>query len=88
MFATMAVSVDKSRSVQTLLVVLSVTAGCTDAIGFLGLYGLFTAQITGNIVLLAARIVGEGKVDVAQVLSVPVFIVIAGLTVVLAGHLE
>jgi uncharacterized membrane protein YoaK (UPF0700 family) len=35
--------------------VLSVIAGSTDIIGFLGLNGLFTAHITGNIVVLAAR---------------------------------
>jgi hypothetical protein len=35
--------------------VLSLTAGSTDIIGFLGLNGLFTAHITGNLVVLAAR---------------------------------
>jgi uncharacterized membrane protein YoaK (UPF0700 family) len=85
---TTAVSVERSRSVQALLVVLSVIAGCTDVIGFLGLDGLFTAHITGNVVILAARIAGDGNVDVAQMLSVPVFIVIMGLTVMLAGRLE
>jgi uncharacterized membrane protein YoaK (UPF0700 family) len=36
--------------------VLSVIAGSTDIIRFLGLNGLFTAHITGNIVVLAAHI--------------------------------
>jgi hypothetical protein len=49
--------VDNSRGVQALLIVLSVTAGCTDIIGFLVLDGLFTAHITGNLVILAAHIV-------------------------------
>jgi uncharacterized membrane protein YoaK (UPF0700 family) len=49
--------VDDSRAVQALLIVLSVTAGCTDIIGFLVLNGLFTAHITGNLVILAAHIV-------------------------------
>ena len=35
-------------------IVLSVIAGATDSIGFLGLNGLFTAHITGNLVVLAA----------------------------------
>jgi uncharacterized membrane protein YoaK (UPF0700 family) len=81
-------SVD-SRAAQALLIVLSVVAGCTDIIGFLGLNGLFTAHITGNLAFLAARIVsGSGEVQVAQMLSVPVFIVVVGLAIVLVGGLE
>ena len=45
----------ESREVQALLVVLSVTAGCVDIISFVGLNGLFTANITGNLVILAAH---------------------------------
>lgn len=80
--------VDNSRTVQALLIVLSVTAGCTDIIGFLVLNGLFTAHITGNLVILAAHIVGGGKAQIAPMLSVPVFIVMVGLTRMLAGGLE
>ena len=36
---------------------LAFTAGCTDTIGFVALYGLFTAHVTGNFVLLGASIV-------------------------------
>ena len=39
--------------------VLSVIAGSCDVIGFLGLGGLFTAHVTGNLVILAAHILGE-----------------------------
>lgn len=78
-----------SRAAQALLVVLSVVAGCTDIIGFLGLNGLFTAHITGNLAFLAARLVGgSGEVQIAQMLSVPVFIVVVGLAVLLVGRLE
>jgi uncharacterized membrane protein YoaK (UPF0700 family) len=80
---------DNSRAVQALLIVLSVTAGCTDVIGFLVLNGLFTAHITGNLVILAAHIVGgSGEAQIAPMLSVPVFIVVVGLTRLLAGGLE
>src|SRR5207253_7413772 len=72
---------------RTLPFVLSVIAGTTDVIGFLGLNGLFTAHITGNLVLLCARIVGTGDAQLAPVLSIPVFIVVVGLTRVLAGRL-
>jgi uncharacterized membrane protein YoaK (UPF0700 family) len=81
-------SVDNSRAVQALLIVLSVTAGCTDIIGFLVLNGLFTAHITGNLVILAAHIGGGGEAQIAPMLSVPVFIVMVCLTRLLAGGLE
>src|SRR6266850_7803162 len=64
----------ESREVQALLLVLSVTAGCTDIISFLGLNGLFTAHITGNFVILAARIINGDAAHIAVILSVPVFI--------------
>jgi uncharacterized membrane protein YoaK (UPF0700 family) len=80
--------VDNSRAVQALLIVLSVTAGCTDVIGFLVLNGLFTAHITGNLVILAAHIAGGGEAQIAPMLSVPVFIVMVGLTRLMAGGLE
>ena len=71
-----------------LLVVLSVTAGCTDVIGFLGLDGLFTAHITGNLVVLAAHIAGGVQAQISEMLSVPVFIVMVSLTTLLADGLE
>jgi len=81
-----AASVD-SLKVQALLVVLSVTAGCTDIISFLGLDGLFTAHITGNLVILAAHFF-SGESQLAPMLSVPIFIVTIWLTRMLATSLE
>jgi uncharacterized membrane protein YoaK (UPF0700 family) len=77
----------ETRKVQALIVLLSVTAGCTDIISFLGLNGLFTAHITGNLVILAAHFF-SGESQLAPMLSVPVFIVILSLTRVLASSLE
>jgi uncharacterized membrane protein YoaK (UPF0700 family) len=77
----------ESREVRALLAVLSVTAGCTDIISFLGLNGLFTAHITGNLVILAAHFF-SGEAQIAPMLSVPVFIVIISLTKVLSSSLE
>lgn len=53
---------------------LSVIAGMVDVIGFFSL-GLFTAHITGNLVVIAALLVRGGPPRVAQVLAVPVFVI-------------
>src|SRR5947199_8637146 len=73
---------------RTLPFVLSLIAGSTDIIGFLGLNGLFTAHITGNIVVLAAHIVAGDPTIFSYVLSVPVFMMMLLLTRLLAGGLE
>jgi len=77
-----------SRAVLTLLIVLSVVAGATDIISFLGLDGLFTAHITGNLVILAAHLVVGDPATLAPMLSVPVFIIVIILTKMLAGRLD
>jgi uncharacterized membrane protein YoaK (UPF0700 family) len=77
-----------SPGTELLPSVLSVIAGSADIIGFLGLGGLFTAHITGNLAILAAHVASSGTAEVAQILSVPVFIVAVGLTRLLAVGLE
>jgi uncharacterized membrane protein YoaK (UPF0700 family) len=81
-------SVDRSLGTVLLPSVLSLTAGSVDAIGFLGLGGLFTAHITGNLVILAAHVVSGGTAPLAPMLSVPVFMAVLGLTRLLAAGLE
>jgi len=68
--------------------VLSVIAGATDSIGFLGLNGLFTAHITGNLVVLAAHVVAGQPTLISYILSVPVFMLVLLLTRLLARGLE
>jgi uncharacterized membrane protein YoaK (UPF0700 family) len=68
--------------------VLSVIAGSVDAISFLGLGGLFTAHVTGNLVVLVAHLATGNRAPVANILSVPVFVAALGLTRLLAGLLE
>jgi uncharacterized membrane protein YoaK (UPF0700 family) len=59
--------------------VLSTTAGAVDATGFLALGGLFTAHITGNVVILAAHYVTGGFGEVGPLLAVPAFVAVLGV---------
>jgi uncharacterized membrane protein YoaK (UPF0700 family) len=81
-------SVDSSLSAKLLPGVLSVTAGSVDVISFLGLGGLFTAHVTGNLVILAARIATGRAAPLSHILSVPVFVAVLVLTRLLAAGLE
>jgi len=81
-------SVESSPGLRLLPFVLSVIAGCSDVISFVGLGGLFTAHITGNLVILAAHVLSGEPARVALILSVPVFIVALALTRLLVGGLE
>ncbi|MBV8141194.1 MAG: DUF1275 domain-containing protein, partial [Verrucomicrobia bacterium] len=63
-------------------------AGSVDIIGFLGLNGLFIAHITGNLVVLAARIVAGDPAPVSYIISVPVFVAALLLTRLLVACLD
>src|SRR5262249_59314978 len=69
----LATSDEISSSERWLPVWLSAIAGMVDVIGFLSL-GIFTAHVTGNIVVVAALIVRHVRVNPAQILAVPVFV--------------
>jgi uncharacterized membrane protein YoaK (UPF0700 family) len=71
-------AVDSSLGTKLLPAVLSLIAGSVDVISFLGLGGLFTAHITGNMAILAAHVVSGGAAQLALMLSVPVFMVVLG----------
>lgn len=66
---------------------LSAIAGMVDVIGYLSL-GLFTAHITGNLVVIAALLVRGGPPNMAQVLAVPVFVVAVAIVWRVAKALE
>jgi uncharacterized membrane protein YoaK (UPF0700 family) len=68
--------------------VLSTTAGAVDVIGFLALGGLFTAHITGNLVIVAAHYVTGGFSQVGPLLAVPVFIAVLGVVTLTGGVIE
>lgn len=65
--------------------VLSTTAGAVDVIGFLTLGGLFTAHITGNLVIVAAHYVNGGFSQVGPILAVPVFMAVMSLVTLAPG---
>jgi uncharacterized membrane protein YoaK (UPF0700 family) len=62
-----------SRLEERLPPLLSVIAGMVDLIGFFTLGNIFTAHITGNLVLAAAAAVRGGPLNLAQLLAIPVF---------------
>jgi uncharacterized membrane protein YoaK (UPF0700 family) len=76
------------RAGRLLPAVLSVTAGAVDVIGFLALGGLFTAHITGNVVILAAHYIIGGFSEVGPILSVPTFIAVLGAVTVASDAIE
>lgn len=86
--ASLAPAKDPLISLKFLTAVLSLTAGSLDAITFLGLGGLFTAHITGNLVVSAAHFSTGIPARPASMLAVPVFILVLGVTRVLACGLE
>jgi uncharacterized membrane protein YoaK (UPF0700 family) len=75
-------------SVLALPFVLSLIAGSTDTVGFLTLNGLFTAHITGNLVVLAAHVIAGDPAILSYVLAVPVFMLVLLLTRLFASRLE
>ena len=79
---------DDSPRLKALPFVLAIIAGSVDVIGFLGLGGLFTAHITGNLVILAAHLVTGAEASLALIISVPVFIAALALTRLAAAGLE
>jgi uncharacterized membrane protein YoaK (UPF0700 family) len=68
--------------------ILSVIGGSTDIIGFVGLNGLFTAHVTGNIVIIAAHIIAGERTTLSTILAVPVFMLVVFSARLLAGRIE
>lgn len=61
---------------RLLTVLLGWVAGYVDTAGFVGLNGLFTAHVTGNLVVAGAEVVGTGEQDVwVRLAVIPVFVV-------------
>jgi uncharacterized membrane protein YoaK (UPF0700 family) len=67
------VAVELYRMEERLPPLLSAIAGMVDLTGFFTLGNIFTAHITGNLVMGAAAAVRGGPLNLAQVLAIPVF---------------
>jgi uncharacterized membrane protein YoaK (UPF0700 family) len=72
------------RMEERLPPVLSVIAGMVDLTGFFMLGNIFTAHITGNLVVASALVVRGGPLNPAQILAIPVFIVALALVWLIA----
>ncbi|HDR9269988.1 TPA: DUF1275 domain-containing protein [Burkholderia vietnamiensis] len=55
-------------------VMLASIAGYVDTLGFVALFGLFTAHVTGNFILIGSGIAGVGQGLVIKWLAFPAFI--------------
>ena len=70
-------------------VALALTAGYVDTVGFVALFGLFTAHVTGNFVLIGSELANPSHGVLIKLLAFPAFIVAvaaARLMVVRSEH--
>ena len=67
---------------------LAFTAGFVDTCGFIALFGLFTAHVTGNFVLIGAELVGPSQGILAKLLALPTFVVVVALTRLAVAGME
>src|SRR5262249_59421214 len=81
-------TVELSRLGDHLPPLLSVVAGMVDLIGFFTLGNIFTAHITGNLVLVTAAAVRGGPLNLAQTMAIPVFMLAVAATLVIARSEE
>jgi uncharacterized membrane protein YoaK (UPF0700 family) len=65
---------------------LAFTAGFVDTCGFIALFGLFTAHVTGNFVLIGAAIADPHQGLIGKLLALPVFVAVVAATHLFVLH--
>jgi uncharacterized membrane protein YoaK (UPF0700 family) len=58
----------------SLPIVLAFTSGYVDTLGFVALFGLFTAHVTGNFVLIGSELAGPTHGVMIKLLALPAFV--------------
>ena len=67
---------------------LAFLGGYVDTLGFIGLFGLFTAHVTGNFVLIGRALVEPAHEIIPKLLVFPVFILFVAISRMLILHWE
>jgi uncharacterized membrane protein YoaK (UPF0700 family) len=77
-------------SAATLLITggLAFVAGFVDLVGFVALFGLYTAHITGNFVVIGAELVTTTQDVCGRMYAVPVFVLVVAATRIAVFRLE
>lgn len=60
--------------------ILSFIAGYVDVVGFISLFGLFTAHVTGNFIMIGVDITGHAPGLLAKLLALPAFVLAVAAT--------
>lgn len=67
--------------------VLSFVAGYVDVVGFIALFGLFTAHVTGNFIMIGVELTGNSEGLATKLLALPTFVAAVAITRLLEKRL-